>query len=80
MRGQDFLKLQYSKPLLANILWTNTSSILAGHAARKKGKEHGQEKAAFLAIANNLGWQLTQNEGGAQWEKGETEDIKIFVS
>lgn len=55
MRGQDFLKLQYSKPLLANILWTNTSSILAGHAARKKGKEHGQEKAAFLAIANNLG-------------------------
>lgn len=63
MQGQDLLKLQGSKPLLANVFWTNAASILPGHAALKKGKEHGQEKAAFLAVANDLGWKLTENEG-----------------
>lgn len=62
-KGQDLLKLQCSKPLLANIFWINAAVILPGHAAMKKGKEHGQEKAAFLAVANNLGWKLTENEG-----------------
>lgn len=63
MKGQDLLKLQYSKPLLANIFWTNAALILPGHAVLKKGKEHSQEKAAFLAVTNNLGWKLTENEG-----------------
>lgn len=56
MRDQDFLKLQYSKQLLAIILWADASSILAGHAALKKEKEHSQEKAEFLAVTSNLGW------------------------
>lgn len=63
MQGQDLLKLQGSKPLLAKVFWTNATLILPGHAALKKGKEHGQEKAAFLAVANDLGWKLTENEG-----------------
>lgn len=60
-KGQDLLKLHYSKPLLANIFWINAAVIFPGHAALKKGKKHGQEKAAFLAVANNLGWKLTEN-------------------
>lgn len=56
MRSLNFFKFQYSQALLANICWTNASSILTGHRALKNGKEHGQETAAFLAIANNFGW------------------------
>lgn len=61
-KGQDLLTLHDSKPLLASIFWINAAVILPGHAALKKGKEHDQEKAAFLAVANNLGWRLTENE------------------
>lgn len=79
-KGQDLLKSQYSKPLLADIFWMNAAVILPGHAALKKGKEHDQEKAAFLAVANNLAWKLTENEGKrGTVGKEETGNINIFA-
>lgn len=60
-KGPDLLKLLDSKALLASIFWINAAVILPGHAALKKGKEHDQEKATFLAVANILGWKLTEN-------------------
>lgn len=59
-KGQDLLKLQHSKPLWADIFWINAAVILPRHTDLKKGKEHGQEKATVLAVANNLGWKLTE--------------------
>lgn len=76
MRDQDFLKLQYSKQILAIILWADASSILAGHTALKKEKEHSQEKAEFLAVTSHLGWQLTENKGESRSAVGKRRDKK----
>lgn len=59
--------------------WINAAVIPPGHAALKKGKEHDQEKAAFLAVANNLGWRLTENEEKRDSGKRKRQEILTFL-
>lgn len=54
--GPRFLQVTVHQAATGKYSLATASSILTGHAALKKVEENGQEKAAFLAVANNLGW------------------------
>lgn len=80
MRGQDFLKLQCSKPLLANILWTDSSLILSGHAALKNRKNMAKRKqcSRLLQITQDgSSRKMTEDQHGREKETGNINCFEI---
>lgn len=78
MRGQNFLKLQYSKPLLANILWTDSSPILSGHAALKNSKNMAKKKQCFRLLQitqDGSSQKMTEDQHSREKETG---NIRFF--
>lgn len=73
--GQDFLKIPYSKQLLANTIWANAPIVLAGHSALRNGAKKKQF-SLLLPVAHNGSSEKKREREGVRW--GNRSDRKHF--